>query len=276
MGAGILEKPFAGRQRGEHGREREMKMNLLAYPKGISAVRDGYSQKDKAGNLIWPATTKLVAIERGEMPFGVEWLEGNMPRKPICWEEWSDNAYLGAVNRSKKVDYTKIRKEREAREKAAREAELATARKEAAAEADEEVRKTKAKMAAVMEAATAKEIALKEAKKQKEIEGRQATVEKSRLQSRLAKAEEARQQIELKVETEKYRADEAAARARQVKEQLEQMGEDKLCSICLVNEKNVMFEPCRHIATCEECSQQVEKLCPLCRAVFKKRTVVFF
>jgi hypothetical protein len=83
---GVIERAFPGRQRRSQGRERPLKMNLKPYPNGIGPVRDSYNDHDKAGNPIWPATTKLDAIKRGETPFAIKWLEGNMPRKPQSWE----------------------------------------------------------------------------------------------------------------------------------------------------------------------------------------------
>ena len=67
---------------------------------------------DKAGNPVWPATTHLVALERGEGPFKVEWKAGNMPRKPKLWTEWSAAAYQGA-KREPVYDWRKMQKERE-------------------------------------------------------------------------------------------------------------------------------------------------------------------
>ena len=91
---------------------------------------------DKAGNPVWPATTHLVALERGEGPFKVEWKAGNMPRKPKLWTEWSAAAYQGA-KREPVYDWRKMQREREERERkqkeeeaARREKELESARKE--------------------------------------------------------------------------------------------------------------------------------------------------
>jgi hypothetical protein len=37
------------------------------------------------------------------------------------------------------------------------------------------------------------------------------------------------------------------------------------CSVCLCNEKSIVFIPCGHFYTCRECSGQL-KTCPICRA----------
>ena len=45
-----------------------------------------------------------------------------------------------------------------------------------------------------------------------------------------------------------------------------QLKERNLCKICLDNEICILFIPCRHVATCEECADAI-KQCPICRAL---------
>eukprot|EP00966_Prymnesium_polylepis_P166308 3844273-Prymnesium_polylepis.3 len=59
------------------------------------------------------------------------------------------------------------------------------------------------------------------------------------------------------------------------RQELNEVTEDKLCAVCLVDEKNILFEPCGHITVCEGCAFQVDK-CPLCRTVPTKRAKVYF
>ncbi|EAL48873.2 zinc finger domain containing protein [Entamoeba histolytica HM-1:IMSS-B] len=40
---------------------------------------------------------------------------------------------------------------------------------------------------------------------------------------------------------------------------------NKICKVCLDNEKNTVFIPCGHICCCYECSKKLSK-CPICRA----------
>eukprot|EP01012_Entosiphon_sulcatum_P036011 TRINITY_DN4580_c0_g1_i1.p1 TRINITY_DN4580_c0_g1~~TRINITY_DN4580_c0_g1_i1.p1 ORF type:complete len:260 (-),score=41.22 TRINITY_DN4580_c0_g1_i1:198-938(-) len=47
--------------------------------------------------------------------------------------------------------------------------------------------------------------------------------------------------------------------------ELEQMKDDRLCSVCLERPKDMLIVPCGHIATCMACSKRLHK-CPLCRA----------
>ena len=50
--------------------------------------------------------------------------------------------------------------------------------------------------------------------------------------------------------------------------------DSKLCVICFENAKNCLLKPCRHIATCMECSQLVHE-CPICRSQITKKSKVF-
>ena len=170
---GVIERAFPGRQRGGTGRERTLQMKLVPYPRGpggFGAIRDSYPSHDKAGNPIWPATTKLEAIRRSEKPFEVAWLEGNMPRKPLTWDAWSKKAYLGAKRRASygydPAQYRKEREEREAREKAKRAEEIESARREAAADA-------RAQIGVIAKQAAESQAELKRAKKETEAKARQ-------------------------------------------------------------------------------------------------------
>lgn len=46
------------------------------------------------------------------------------------------------------------------------------------------------------------------------------------------------------------------------------------CVICLANEKQFVFIPCGHMATCGECSFAIDK-CPICRAQITKKQRVY-
>ena len=179
---GVIERAFPGRQRGGKGRERTLQMKLVPYPRGpggFGAIRDSYPSHDKAGNPIWPATTKLEAIRRSEKPFEVAWLEGNMPRKPLTWDAWSKKAYLGAERRASygydPAQYRKEREEREAREKAKRAEEIESARREAAAEAAAEAADARAQIEVIEKQAAESQAELKRAKKETEAKARQAS-----------------------------------------------------------------------------------------------------
>lgn len=56
---------------------------------------------------------------------------------------------------------------------------------------------------------------------------------------------------------------------------------DDLCIICADRKSNVLFMPCRHLKTCEECSSllaaqhESELKCPLCKRLVANTIVVF-
>ena len=58
------------------------------------------------------------------------------------------------------------------------------------------------------------------------------------------------------------------------REQLEHAADEKLCCICMDSDKSVMFEPCRHVSTCEACSAHVNQ-CPLCKCVPTRKVSVY-
>ena len=51
---------------------------------------------------------------------------------------------------------------------------------------------------------------------------------------------------------------------------------NNLCSICLTNERNIVFRPCSHLCVCDSCSSNpTMQTCPLCRSEIIDRFVVF-
>jgi E3 ubiquitin-protein ligase XIAP len=39
---------------------------------------------------------------------------------------------------------------------------------------------------------------------------------------------------------------------------------DLKCNICLINKKNVAYEPCGHVSSCRSCASRMNT-CPICR-----------
>ena len=54
------------------------------------------------------------------------------------------------------------------------------------------------------------------------------------------------------------------AAMQNLQEENEQLREQRLCSVCLDLEKNVVFLPCAHLCCCDKCAPQLRK-CPICR-----------
>ena len=59
-------------------------------------------------------------------------------------------------------------------------------------------------------------------------------------------------------------------------EDSEQLNNQPLCCVCLrVRESTVLFYPCRHARCCQDCSEQVGNLCPICRSTITDRVPIF-
>jgi len=73
-------------------------------------------------------------------------------------------------------------------------------------------------------------------------------------------------------------SNEAVKRVRKEKDdtvrQLEAVQDESMCTVCLINPKNIMFTPCNHLLCCSECSGKVSS-CPMCRANITDRTTVY-
>jgi hypothetical protein len=55
--------------------------------------------------------------------------------------------------------------------------------------------------------------------------------------------------------------------------------ENQICSICLMNIKNVLLVPCNHICSCVDCARKIESPvldCPICRGRIERMEVVYF
>uniref|UniRef100_A0A6C0D9G4 RING-type domain-containing protein n=1 Tax=viral metagenome TaxID=1070528 RepID=A0A6C0D9G4_9ZZZZ len=51
---------------------------------------------------------------------------------------------------------------------------------------------------------------------------------------------------------------------------------NNLCSVCLTNEINIVFQPCSHLCVCNSCSSNpIMQTCPLCRSEITDRILVF-
>lgn len=61
---------------------------------------------------------------------------------------------------------------------------------------------------------------------------------------------------------------------KELLEENERLKDEKACRVCLTNERNVLFLPCRHLVTCPDCAVVVEK-CPVCRSQIECTVKVF-
>jgi len=62
--------------------------------------------------------------------------------------------------------------------------------------------------------------------------------------------------------------------AQILKEQLQQLQEQKLCKICMDAEINTVFLPCGHLVACLTCTKDI-KQCPVCRQEIAQTVRIF-
>ena len=138
-----IEKPFPGRMRNEESKSRDvlhpLRFKMLLNPgKCVSDTYPSFERAKSDGQPIWPATSQLSAFGQ-DGTFKVTWKEGNMPRMPMLWVDWSKGATTAADRKAPydwKASAAKRKKEKEAEEaKAAAEIEdrISAARTEAEA-----------------------------------------------------------------------------------------------------------------------------------------------
>ena len=48
------------------------------------------------------------------------------------------------------------------------------------------------------------------------------------------------------------------------------------CVICLTNQRNILFNPCRHVCCCSDCGLSSSiQTCPMCRQSLEERVVIY-
>ncbi|XP_072043914.1 uncharacterized protein [Amphiura filiformis] len=61
---------------------------------------------------------------------------------------------------------------------------------------------------------------------------------------------------------------------KKYKEENERLKDSQLCKICMDEEMQVLFMPCNHFATCDECGKILDK-CPICREDIQNKIRVY-
>ena len=218
----------------------------------------GPQKSARTGTTLWPATTRLDAIKHGEGEWAIKWLEGNMPRKPQSWEEWSKDAYEGQKG-SNRFDAEAWRLKREEREKV-----------------EEQKKKTEAEQA---KAKRVKDL------EQARAEGAELAVAQTRAAEAAAEVAQAKA-VAIDAEVERLRSlnEKELLEQALIEEELSNWGDvleatlqnddSKLCSVCLDQEKSIMLEPCRHVCLCQECAPRVTN-CPICRCTPTNRVQLY-
>jgi len=58
-------------------------------------------------------------------------------------------------------------------------------------------------------------------------------------------------------------------------EKLNIRADENLCSVCMLEKKNILLSPCNHLCVCEKCSPHINFICPICRTPVKNILKVF-
>ncbi|RYG94958.1 hypothetical protein EON65_56680 [archaeon] len=54
------------------------------------------------------------------------------------------------------------------------------------------------------------------------------------------------------------------------------VNQQRLCTICMEDDRTVLLMPCRHLCLCSKCSEQsMLQLCPICRNRIQEKVTVF-
>ncbi|AIU41298.1 iap-2 [Sucra jujuba nucleopolyhedrovirus] len=61
---------------------------------------------------------------------------------------------------------------------------------------------------------------------------------------------------------------------RSINEDVKNTNDNKICQICLDNDRQICFLPCGHVSTCEICAKKCKKCC-ICRETIKNKIKVY-
>ncbi|KAE8748907.1 hypothetical protein FOCC_FOCC004312 [Frankliniella occidentalis] len=82
--------------------------------------------------------------------------------------------------------------------------------------------------------------------------------------------------LEKKKEEERLRKREQTRKARRQRARPgEELPDSQLCIVCKENPKEVVLLPCGHVCICEDCSEDISDLCPVCRAEIRSRNPAY-
>lgn len=85
-----------------------------------------------------------------------------------------------------------------------------------------------------------------------------------------------KQHLEKKEEEEKrLRLEKTRKERRQRARPGEEYPESQRCIVCKENPKEIVLIPCGHVCICEDCSEDIGNLCPVCRAEIQSRNPAY-
>lgn len=78
----------------------------------------------------------------------------------------------------------------------------------------------------------------------------------------------------IEISEPKESKDLADKEAQRLMEENERLKNERLCVVCLTKDKNILYLPCAHLATCLDCSYSLQT-CPMCRSAVQATVRTF-
>jgi E3 ubiquitin-protein ligase MUL1 len=87
--------------------------------------------------------------------------------------------------------------------------------------------------------------------------------------------ERTRKLKEQKLKEQARRQKISSQRERQQNVQENEQPEMQVCVVCCQNHRGIILLPCGHVCLCEDCSERITDLCPVCRAEIETKAVAY-
>ena len=82
-----------------------------------------------------------------------------------------------------------------------------------------------------------------------------------------------REQARLAEELEEALA--ASRRSRRQRVRDKDLREQELCVVCRTNPREIILLPCGHVCLCEDCADDINNDCPICRALIVEKRAAY-
>lgn len=82
-------------------------------------------------------------------------------------------------------------------------------------------------------------------------------------------------QTKLQKEEVKKKLEESRKQRRKNVRSIDNLSENELCVACKENPKEIIILPCGHVCLCEDCSDHIQDLCPVCRLTIESKAAAF-
>lgn len=76
-------------------------------------------------------------------------------------------------------------------------------------------------------------------------------------------------------EENKRRLEETRKERRRNARNVSELSEIEICVVCKENPKEIIVRPCGHVCLCEDCSERITNLCPVCKSTIENKEAAF-